>query len=71
MGVVKVEGQFERGDPVAIMDKQGKMLGMGLSAYKSSSAVKLVGVRGEDIIFALGFAGRAELIHRNDLVLQD
>jgi glutamate 5-kinase len=69
-GVTGVEGSFSRGDAVIIRDHTGHELGRGLSAYDILDARKIVGRRSGEIEPILGFAGRSELIHRDDLVLR-
>lgn len=69
-GVVAVEGTFDRADAVTITDKAGKRLAVGLTAYSGEDARRIIGHKSADIEKILGFAGRDELIHRDDLVLQ-
>jgi glutamate 5-kinase len=68
-GVKTVEGTFERGDPVTIVGLDGAVLGRGLSAYASSDAERIAGHRSDQIEAILGWRGRDEIIHRDDLVL--
>jgi len=68
-GVVKVRGVFERGDAVIVRDEQGVELARGLSAYSNVDADRLKGRRSAEIEALLGYRGRDELIHRDDLVL--
>ena len=68
-GVRAVEGRFERGDAVSVRGPTGTMVARGLSAYASEDAVRIIGHRSEDIETILGWRGRHELIHRDDLVL--
>ena len=68
-GVKAVEGLFERGDPVMIVGPDGITLGRGLSAYASTDAERIVGRRSDQIEAILGWRGRDEMIHRDDLVL--
>ncbi|APH60062.1 glutamate 5-kinase [Granulibacter bethesdensis] len=68
-GVVSVDGRFERGDPVLVQGLDGTVLARGLSAYASRDAARIVGRRSEDIEPILGWRGRDELVHRDDLVL--
>ncbi|ONG53973.1 glutamate 5-kinase [Pseudoroseomonas deserti] len=68
-GVRAVEGEFGRGDPVAIRDEAGAELARGLSAYDAEAARAIAGRRSEEIETILGWRGRDELIHRDDLVL--
>jgi glutamate 5-kinase len=68
-GVRAVEGTFERGDPVEVRGPDGALLARGLSAYASTDAIRIIGHRSEAIETILGWRGRDELIHRDDLVL--
>ena len=68
-GVRGVEGAFERGDPVVVRNTDGKALARGLCAYASTEAARIAGHRSDEIEAILGWRGRDELIHRDDLVL--
>ncbi|WP_376093375.1 glutamate 5-kinase [Roseomonas sp. CCTCC AB2023176] len=68
-GVREVEGRFDRGDPVSVRDAAGRELARGLSAYDSDSARRIAGRRTAEIEAILGWRGRDEVIHRDDLVL--
>ncbi len=68
-GVIKVEGGFERGDAVVVRGPDGHEVGRGLIAYDAGDADKIKGRSSADILSILGFGGRAEMIHRDDLVL--
>jgi glutamate 5-kinase len=68
-GIRLVEGVFERGDPVVVRGPDGLNLARGLSAYASSDAERIAGHRSMDIEAILGWRGRDEIIHRDDLVL--
>ena len=68
-GVRVVEGAFERGDPVLIQDLAGATLARGLCAYASADASRIAGHRSEEIETILGWRGRDEIVHRDDLVL--
>ncbi|MSP31316.1 MAG: glutamate 5-kinase [Pseudolabrys sp.] len=68
-GVVKIEGAFGRGDAVVVRGPDGTEVGRGLIAYDADDADKIKGRSSADILLILGFAGRAEMIHRDDLVL--
>lgn len=69
VGVRALEGDFARGDILEIMDLEGHVLGRGIAAYSAPSAAKIIGKQSDEFEDILGFAGRNELIHRNDLVL--
>ncbi|HSU07490.1 MAG TPA: glutamate 5-kinase [Acetobacteraceae bacterium] len=68
-GVRRVEGRFERGDPVIVHGPDGAALARGLSAYASDDAARIAGHRSDEIEAILGWRGRDEMIHRDDLVL--
>jgi glutamate 5-kinase len=68
-GVKAVEGAFSRGDPVRVVDTQGREIARGLSAYDSADAERLKGHKTAEIEAVLGYSGRVELIHRDDMVL--
>ena len=71
VGVVAVDGQFGRGDAVSIKGSSGRELGRGLAAYDSDEAQVIQGQRSQDIEPLLGYRGRDEIIHRDNLVLLD
>jgi glutamate 5-kinase len=68
-GVRAVDGQFERGDPLSVRDAAGRELARGLSAYDAEAARLIAGHRSEELEAILGWRGRDEIIHRDDLVL--
>jgi glutamate 5-kinase len=69
-GVTKVEGSFEKGDAVIIRNGEGLEIGRGLSAYDHAEARAIIGRKSSEIAEVLGYFGRPELIHRDDMVLQ-
>jgi glutamate 5-kinase len=70
-GVRSVEGTFQRGDPVLVRGPDGEALARGLSAYASDDAARIAGHRSNKIEAILGWRGRDEIIHRDDLVVLD
>ena len=68
-GVLSVSGNFGRGDPVAILGPAGAVLGKGLVRYTVAEATAIAGHRSGEIEAILGYAGRAALIHRDDMVV--
>lgn len=68
-GVVDVSGEFERGDAVEVRGPDGRVIGKGLSAYAAADMRAIKGRKSEDIEAILGFRGRSEVIHRDDLVV--
>jgi glutamate 5-kinase len=69
VGVIRVEGQFARGDAVIVRGPDGTEIGRGLVAYDAPDAEKVKGRPSSDILVVLGIEGRAEMIHRDDLAL--
>ena len=69
VGVVRIEGGFARGDAVIIRGPDGVEIGRGLCAYDAEDAQKIRGRSSADIDAILGFSGRAEMVHRDDLVV--
>ncbi len=68
-GVVDVTGKFDKGDAVAVKNGDGFEVARGLIAYSAADARLLMGHKSSDIEGLLGYRGRDELIHRDDLVL--
>lgn len=69
VGVVAVNGQFERGAVVSICDGSGRTIAQGLSNYASSDIAKLKGVKSEEFADHLDSVGEPELVHRDNLVV--
>ena len=68
-GVTKIEGPFERGDLVTVINMKGEELGRGLIAYSSKDAESILGHKSSEIAEILGYSGRDEMIHRDELAL--
>ena len=69
-GVIRIEGDFERGDAVVIRGATGAELGRGLVAYSSQDAARIIGKKSTEIAAILGPDSRSELIHRDDMALR-
>jgi glutamate 5-kinase len=69
-GVRRVEGSFERGDAVSIRNGAGVEIGRGLTFYGHDETRAIIGRKSSEIAEILGYFGRPELIHRDDMVLQ-
>jgi glutamate 5-kinase len=69
IGVVAVEGDFVRGDVIAIRSAAGSEIARGLANYSSSETRLIARKPSSQIAAALGFAAEPELIHRDNLVL--
>jgi glutamate 5-kinase len=70
-GVVAVEGTFERGDTVVVRGRDGREIARGLAAYASADAQAIAGHKSSEFEAILGYHGRDEMIHRDDLVVSE
>jgi glutamate 5-kinase len=68
-GVVAARGRFERGDTVSVLGDDGIEVARGIIAYSDVDAARIMGRKSSEIEGILGFRGRDELIHRDDLVI--
>ncbi len=68
-GVIAAEGDFQRGDAVVVKDPGGREVARGLTAYSAADARRIMGHKSGEIEGLLGYRGRDEMIHRDDLVL--
>jgi glutamate 5-kinase len=68
-GVTRAVGRFDRGDTVSIVGPDGTEIGRGICAYSDVDAARIIGRKSADIEKVLGFPGREEIVHRDDLVL--
>jgi glutamate 5-kinase len=68
-GVIRTVGRFERGDTVSIVAIDGTEVARGITAYSDSDAARIMGRKSSEIESILGFRGRDEMIHRDDLVI--
>jgi glutamate 5-kinase len=67
-GVIEITGKFNRGDVIAVNDKENKKIAIGVVAYDSIDAKKIIGKKSKEIFSILGYETRNELIHKDDLV---
>jgi glutamate 5-kinase len=68
-GVTGTLGRFESGDTVSVLAPNGVEVARGIAAYSDNDATRIMGRRSSEIEAILGFRGREELIHRDDLVI--
>ena len=68
-GVTSASGSFERGDLIAIEDESGQVIGHGLTAYSASDTRVILGHKSREIEGLLGYRGRDELVHADNLVM--
>lgn len=71
VGVMSVKGKFTRGEVVSCVDEQGSEVARGLVNYGSDEIEKIRGRSSENIDQLLGYAGEAEIVHRDNLILND
>ncbi len=68
-GVREVEGRFEKGDAVVVVDPTGQEIARGLCRYDAAEAVRIMGLKSDAIEDALGYTAGPTLIHADDLAL--
>ena len=68
-GVTGARGRFDRGDTVSVLAADGTEIARGIIAYSDADAARIMGRKSSEIAEILGFRGRDEMIHRDDLVL--
>jgi glutamate 5-kinase len=68
-GVTGARGRFDRGDTVSVLAADGVEIARGMVAYSDVDAARIMGRKSSEIADILGFRGRDEMIHRDDLVL--
>ena len=69
VGIIKVNGKFNRGDTVFILDKLNNKIGIGVTSYSSDEISKIKGIKSGNIKERLGYISRGEVIHINNMVL--
>ncbi|MDB4511823.1 glutamate 5-kinase [Arenicella sp.] len=69
VGIIAVEGDFNRGELIACLDQAGNEIARGLSNYSTLEARKIIGQTSDLISELLGYGGQDEFIHRDNLVL--
>ena len=68
-GITTLEGDFDRGDAVRLVDAAGCELGRGIAAYAAEDATRIIGHKSSEIETILGYAGRTAMVHRDDMVV--
>ncbi|MFM2240183.1 MAG: hypothetical protein RJA69_1557 [Pseudomonadota bacterium] len=69
IGMVSVEGDFSRGEVIAVRDEQGREIARGLANYASAEARLLCRKASTDIERLLGYVAEPEIVHRDNLVV--
>ena len=67
-GIIGIKGRFKRGDVISILVKNGSKVAVGISAYDYGDAKKIIGKNSKEIGKILGFEGRDEMVHKDNLV---
>ncbi len=67
-GIIDIKGKFKKGDVISILIKSGSKIALGISAYDYSDAKKIIGKNSREISKILGFEGRDEVVHKDNLV---
>lgn len=71
VGIVEVRGKFRAGDSVSCINRRGRELARGLSAYSTEELERIKGIATAKIVPVLGYSNGDAVIHRDDLVLMD
>jgi glutamate 5-kinase len=69
IGIQSIEGGFERGDTITVHDTKMHQIAVGLSAFGHEDAQKIIRKNSREVEVILGYPGRTEMIHRDNLVL--
>ena len=69
-GIVKTEGIYEKGDLIKVIDKNKNFIGKGLVHFNNSEVELIKGLKSNNIESILGYRGKDEVVHRDDLVLE-
>ena len=66
--MLKVEGDFEKGENILIVDENNKNLARGLSSFTSYEINKIKGKQSKEIENILGYLSKSEIVHKDDMV---
>ncbi len=67
-GVTRIEGNFEKGENVLIIDENNNSIARGLSSFTSREINKIKGKQSKEIENILGYFSKSEVIHKDDMV---
>ena len=67
-GIKKVNGKFNKGDHIKILDKNLKEYARGLSSFSSEETIKIQGQHSNKINELLGYISKSEVVHKDDMV---
>ena len=68
-GITAVDGDFQKGDTVVVLNDKGRAVARGLTAYSAEDARQIIGHKSADFEQLLGYNGPDVMIHRDDMVL--
>ena len=68
-GIIKINGSFEKGENVLILNQNNDTLARGLSSFSSEEIDKIKGKQSKEIEKILGYLSKSEIIHKDDMVL--
>ena len=66
--MIDIKGKFNRGDVITVLTQKNNKIALGIAAYDVNEAKKIIGKKSKDIKKILGYEGRDEIIHKDDLV---
>jgi glutamate 5-kinase len=69
IGATAVDGQFERGEVVSLLDPDGREIARGLANYGAAETARILRRPTTEIESILGYVAEPELIHRDNLVI--
>lgn len=70
-GITEARGRFDRGDTISVLAPDGREIARGIAAYGDADVARIRGMRTREAAAILGYRGRDEMIHRDDLVMMD
>ena len=68
VGIKAIDGKFEKGDHIKVLDLSNKECARGLSSFSSEEIDKIKGHQSNQIKKILGYSSKDEVIHKDDLV---
>ena len=68
-GVSRIDGFFNKGENVLVLDQNNNELARGLSSFSSEEINKIKGKQSKEIEKILGYLSKTEIIHKDDMVL--
>ena len=67
-GIKKVNGKFNKGDHIKILDKHNNECARGLCSFSSNEIEKILGHHSKEIKKLLGYTAKSEVVHKDDMV---